>query len=305
MKDLSRDLFSDKKFFSDNRNQELKELLQEFRKLKPTDEDFYSIENVTTTIFSKKIFRDFYEEERYKRMENQILRFIHQKLRGRKTDPENEDILVDFLDHCFKKPLTENNNQNLIITFNYDLLLEYILKKHRSTLELETYYGVKLRRYSRPTEPETRYRLEILKLHGSFNWFVAKGSSDRNITSIYQVDPEDRDYFIHENDVPVFIPMSHGKEFYLTGTLYNTLWVKASYYLEKAEEIYFIGYGFPASDINNLLFFGKHKNKIRKVVVHYKNDVDANLVRLKELLGKERVLSSDAKIFLSENLDIF
>jgi hypothetical protein len=45
------------------------------------------------------------------------------------------------------------------------------------------------------------------------------------------------------------------------------LWSKADYYLKNAQEIYFLGYGFPKTDMNNLEFLLRHRERFKKVVV--------------------------------------
>ncbi|MCD6441582.1 MAG: hypothetical protein J7L86_07375, partial [Candidatus Marinimicrobia bacterium] len=102
-----------------------------------------------------------------------------------------------------------------------------------------------------------------------------------------------------------FIPMAHGKELFLHGTLYNFLWVKAFNYLSDAREIYFIGYGFPETDINNLIYFWQFRNKIKNIIVYYENDNDPELSRLRKLFGSNVVKNVDAKKFLSDNMHIF
>ena len=95
--------------------------------------------------------------------------------------------------------------------------------------------------------------------------------------------------------------MAHAKESFLRGSLFNLLWSKADYYLKNAEEIYFIGYGFPKTDINNLEFLLRHRDRFKKVVVlDSKGWLD--LQRLQKLLGNELVECSDAKVFIEKCL---
>ena len=95
--------------------------------------------------------------------------------------------------------------------------------------------------------------------------------------------------------------MAHAKESFLRGSLFNLLWSKADYYLKNAEKVYFIGYGFPKSDVNNLDFLLSHRKKIEKVVVFEPKD-QLHLARLQDLLGKDLVINCDAKEFL-KNFD--
>ena len=98
--------------------------------------------------------------------------------------------------------------------------------------------------------------------------------------------------------------MAHGKELFLHGSLYNFLWAKTFQYLHDAEEIFFIGYGFPETDINNLLYFSDPylKRKIEKIVVLYRKNVKQNLKRLGNLFGPEKIINMDAKQFIKDNI---
>ena len=94
--------------------------------------------------------------------------------------------------------------------------------------------------------------------------------------------------------------MAHAKESFLRGSLFNLLWSKADYYLKNAQEIYFLGYGFPKTDVNNLEFLLRHRDRFKKVVVFEQKD-HPDLLRLQKLLGEALVVSADAKSYLSKS----
>jgi hypothetical protein len=91
--------------------------------------------------------------------------------------------------------------------------------------------------------------------------------------------------------------MAHAKESFLRGSLFNLLWSKADYYLKNAQEIYFLGYGFPKTDMNNLEFLLRHRERFKKVVV-FEPENSPVLERLRRLLGS-LVESRDAKEYLA------
>jgi hypothetical protein len=144
--------------------------------------------------------------------------------------------------------------------------------------------------------------IEYVKLHGSLNWYKAKGTTDFEINNTYVVSEGNRNYPIHSKDIPVFIPMAHAKDTFLVGSLFSSLWAKAISYLENANSVYFLGYSFPVSDMNNLFLFMKYKEKIRKVVVYYENSNDQNYQRLLNIFGKEVVVNLDAKTFIENEI---
>jgi len=311
--DLTEELLSIDPKKNDNLYVDLRGFADQFPSFKQKGEErIKTIENIATVIFSKKIFTDFYEREYYNRLHYQMLRFVYEKTHKYNVDEDKIDVLSRFLKYCqeeHSKGITEFKI-NLIITFNYDLLIERCIRE-KLYREIHIDYGLPLQKYStlkiKPSPFHTR-PLQYLKLHGSFNWFLAKGADDCNIDSIYQLDEkdeydeEDENLFIHEEDVPVFIPMAHAKESFLCGTLYNTLWTKISKYIDKSEGIIFIGYGFPETDVNNLCFFYDYKEKIREIVVWYENDNDPNLKRLRSIFGNEKVLNFDGAEYILNGL---
>ena len=157
-------------------------------------------------------------------------------------------------------------NKNIIISFNYDVLIE---KQFIKDIALLTScfidYDVNL---SNPDGKESFKKrvnkFSFLKLHGSFNWYNIKGSSNIDINSIFLINPWQDSAKIYEDDIPIYIPMAHTKDSFLTGNLFNTIWSKAYYYLKYSKEIIFIGYGFPITDINNLMFFLQFKRKNKR-----------------------------------------
>lgn len=247
------------------------------------------IENISTAILSKKIFKNDAEKFKFEILRYQILKIIHDKIKGHNIDTEEKKTLLKrFVNLC-----NEGKN-NTLITFNYDLLIE-------STDEWIT-YGVT------NSYPATaiRQRLggptEYIKLHGSFNWFRAKGTTEQDMHYIYRVDKQDDEYSIHSDDVPVFIPMAHTKDSFLNGSLFNTLWAKASEALRVADEIYFLGYGFPTTDLSNLFYFLDYKEKIKKIVI-FDNPESENYKRIKSIFGSSVVIKQDAFEFISNHIE--
>ncbi len=261
-------------------------------------EELRNLENLSTVIFAKVIFKNPEEELEFQLLRYQLLRFIYDNTRVIQIDQASDDVLVRFVRFCGKSLDDQNKEESVIITFNYDLILEQAYRKAYASKSYPIFYGIDLNYYDarRKAQIDTPRLLEIIKLHGSFNWFRVKGSSSNDISSVYEVDEAEPG--IHENDVPVFIPMAHNKELFLNGPLYSTLWAKAMRFLDKAEELVFIGYGFPQTDINNLVLFLNYKEKIRHVVVSYERPDHPNLKRLQQMFGEGVVRNANAKDFL-------
>ena len=228
------------------------------------------------------------------------MRFIASVIRSDNAlDESAATILKKFLASCENDSMS-GSRETLLLSFNYDTLIETAIANDKELCEqVSVDYGVKIdpadRSAKRGLKPHT---IDLIKLHGSLNWFPVKGASDElDLKNVCVVEPQDRSFPIYCEDTPIFIPMAHAKESFLRGSLFNLLWSKADYYLKNAEEIYFIGYGFPKTDINNLEFLLRHRDRFKKAVVL--DSVDRHdLQRLQKLLGESLVESCDAKEFI-------
>jgi len=268
---------------------ELCEYIKKYYKLSSESTYIRNIENISTAILSKKIFRNDAEKHNYEILRYQILKIIHDKIKSYEVDSEDKiKTLRRFVNICSQK------RANHLITFNYDLLIE-------STGAWIT-YGVTNNYPATSIQEVMGYPIEYIKLHGSFNWFRAKGTIEQDMHYIYQVDSNDTEYAIHEDDVPVFIPMAHTKDSFLNGSLFNTLWAKASHALNTSEEIYFLGYSFPETDLSNLFYFLDFKEKIKNIVIIDGKESE-NYIRLSHIFGKDVITIKDAMIFIEENIE--
>jgi hypothetical protein len=134
-------------------------------------------------------------------------------------------------------------------------------------------------------------RLKLLKSHGSFNWFRLNDEKESDINNIHI---HWERYF---DQLPVFIPMTYTKYRFIYGSLFNILWKRMINYLEVVEEISFIGYSFPKTDMDNLCTFLKFKDKIKRIVVYSEEEK-------KELstIFNDVVVSVDAKEYINQYL---
>lgn len=269
-------------------------------------EDFYNIEHIANIIFSKRIFKDFEEQLDYEKLKFELIKFIYREIKRQKLNQAKADTLYRFLYQCSRGP--KEPSDAVIFNFNYDLIIESVLKqKARENMDsILIEYGLQFERYEpQPPMNEVQneyWHMDMLKLHGSFNWFRAKGSDSNDIRNIYLVDEEESSFSIHVNDIPTYIPMTNVKALFLTGTLYNTLWAKAIDHLNECDEIVFIGYSFPITDLNNLALFLDYKDKIKYINVHQKTLGNPKLQRLYQLFGEDVVVNDDAKNFIEENI---
>lgn len=281
----------------------IKEYCRKFLELCNGQRDYLGIESLATSILSARIFPGERERLYHASLRFELLRFIASVIRHDEAlAPDAAAVLRDFLKSSVNDA-SQGCRDTLLLSFNYDTLVESAIENDpelRETVSVD--YGVRIEPADRSaTRPRGDKTVDLIKLHGSLNWFPLKGVTDElDLRNVCQVNPGDRSFPIYCEDTPIYIPMAHAKESFLRGSLFNLLWSKADYYLKNAQEIYFLGYGFPKTDINNLEFLLRHRERFKKVVVFEQKD-HPDLLRLQKLLGEALVVSADAKSYLSKS----
>ena len=279
----------------------LREYCRHFLELCNNQTDYLNIETLSTSILSAQIFPGVRESLYHSSLRFELLRFIANEIRHDKgMDAGSAAVLRKFLAGCENCP-GEGVRDTLLLSFNYDTLIEDVIATDPDlSSRVAVDYGVRIDPADRSAVRAPRtLTVDLIKLHGSLNWYPVKGASDPlDLKNVCQVEPCDRSFPIYREDTPIYIPMAHAKESFLRGSLFNLLWSKADYYLKNAEEIYFLGYGFPKTDMNNLEFLLRHRERFKKVVV-FEHAGCAVLERLQKLLG-DLVESCDAKEYLAK-----
>jgi len=136
-------------------------------------------------------------------------------------------------------------------------------------------------------------KIELLKLHGSFNWFSMSKSDDADIDDVISLERNDiNDIFM--GDVPFFVPMSNTKHKYFAGNFYKLLWKKMKYYMDNAQELDFIGYGFPKTDFDNLMLFSFYKEKVKNIVISKTTEDKETKRRLEKIFSSAQVHTDGA-----------
>ncbi len=272
------------------------------RELCRSEAEYLKIESVATIILAAQIFPSEAERLRHAELRFELLRFIAMSMR--RTVPLSEQasrVLSKFLS-AVSNDRKNSRRDNLILSFNYDTLIEdQVLQDPNLFQSTSIDYGVNMERADRSAQNSPRERtVDLLKLHGSLNWYAVKGAGEEfDIKNVCRIERNDRSFPMYEKDNPIFIPMAHAKESFLKGSLFNVIWSKADYFLSHADEIFVIGYGFPQTDGNSFPFLLKHRDRIRKVVV-FEKESSPEIARLERLFGKEALACQDAKEFLSE-----
>ncbi len=246
----------------------LREYCTRFLELCNGQPDYLDIERLSTSILSAQIFPGVRESLYHSSLRFELLRFIASEIRHDKgVDAESAAVLRKFLGGCENCP-GEGVRDTLLLTFNYDTLVEDVIAADpEMSSRVAVDYGVRIDPADRSAVRAPRtLTVDLIKLHGSLNWYPVKGASDPlDLKNVCQVEPCDRSFPIYREDTPIYIPM-------------------------------FLGYGFPKTDMNNLEFLLRHRERFKKVVV-FEPENSPVLGRLQRLLGS-LVVSRDAKDFL-------
>ncbi|MFC1712715.1 hypothetical protein ACFL6S_03540 [Candidatus Poribacteria bacterium] len=170
----------------------------------------------------------------------------------------------DFVEYLHREKLT-------VATLNYDTVLERLCYLHlpQGYNSANAYYEMPVthlaQRFTSTTGiPQPNETYKLFKLHGSINFYF---SGDKNIPSeqVYYVPIQSRsprnDY---ERDqvlerckmdlTRLVIPPVTEKTSFYGSNLIKTMWTKLREEIDKANEIYCIGYSLPKTDLTMSLF---------------------------------------------------
>lgn len=266
---------------------------------------YVSIERLGTVLFGTELFASLSREHFIEGARLEFLRWLAESVRTAavSVDPDKAAFLTRFLrlasvayDRSFDSP------GERIITLNYDLLLESLVERasaDESDRRWRYDYYVQLAGDGpgSAADPGRSARLVFpcLKIHGSLNWYRVAGAERNDVTSVFQVVPGSVMDKVHRDDPPVFVPMAHARRAFLGGSLFPTLWRTMAYYLDHADAVTFLGYGFPDTDLTLLLEFARHKAKVRTIVICETPQVFRKRARrLQGLFPQAEVVNSDA-----------
>lgn len=208
-----------------------------------------------------------------------------------------------------------------IITLNYDLICEIYLSlavKYNPRLngyvksysDYANFYRGQIVDVETTTEllDAVEYMPEIIKLHGSCNWYY---SGDDLYSKIYFANTSDS---IIKNIIggysPYIIPPITDKTIFYKNQTIKYLWIKAYQYLQQAKKIYIIGFSFPPTDLSVKLLFEtalKQNKKAKIVVVNTKESLDKTCstyikTRYNEIFNDSEI---DYKYCCDNSLELF
>ena len=224
----------------DDKYPELMRFMRNLMQKSNGSKELTSMEAVCSLILGRDIFYNSTVNLHYQILQNQLVHWLYEKIdkAAQTVDSDNEEVLKQFITNCVQP---KDGRKALVMTFNYDLLLERLFKSRLDlpckldyVLQLNHYFDEKKENAGKPDFP-------YLKLHGSFNWFRSPGSLVCDIDNVYL--SEEHGYsrnLIHHNDIPVFVPMTFSKQSYLEGMLRALPWCRGG-----------LGEGYPFRDYNH------------------------------------------------------
>ncbi|HEH4508544.1 TPA: SIR2 family protein [Campylobacter coli] len=240
------------------------------------------------------------DEASYLEKINKISKFFIELLETKEIDKNNKYIL-NLSQYI-------NDNKCTCITLNYDLLLEEILflTHENSYQDIDSYdifYKIPIKQIDeRKNTKSNNYGfnfyqgdfninnnfVEIIKLHGSINWYCDQAYSNSQIYSFMEkVDRYKDELFIDLK--PLIIPPILDKTNNYNHILLRSLWKKAFKAIQKAKNIYIYGFSFPITDLSVVYLFKsalQNKQDYKIYVINTKSNIDDTKKRYNEIFGE-------------------
>lgn len=144
-------------------------------------------------------------------------------------------ILDDFCIY-HDKLFADLETKDTVATYNYDEIADFTLFL-RGKLSDQSFDGLGFSRITLPKEPIASESVNLLKLHGSFNW--------------HTIDLENIHYILGSQNAvlpKVILPFYHKDKIYQTNKIYRMHMKKFGQKIHEAEEIILVGKKFRNSD---------------------------------------------------------
>lgn len=235
------------------------------------------------------------DEASYLEKINKISKFFIELLKTQEIDKNNKYIL-NLSQYI-------NDNKCTCITLNYDLLLEEILFLTHKIDSYDVFYKIPIKQIDeRKNTKSNNYGfnfyqgdfninnnfVEIIKLHGSINWYCDQAYSNSQIYSFMEkVDRYKDELFVDLK--PLIIPPILDKTNNYNHILLRSLWKKAFKAIQKAKNIYIYGFSFPITDLSVVYLFKsalQNKQDYKIYVINTKSNIDDKNKRYSEIFGE-------------------
>ncbi len=164
-----------------------------------------------------------------------------------------------------RKLISSLEPQDAILTFNYDCLIDYMLRLEGSGKWNPRYgYGFDLGQHGRlltgdkvwqPEQPARKSEtIRLYKLHGSLHFWI----EERRVGGTEEIEAhvrlKERPYTKQHGGLRFTIVPPEWNKGYDRGA-FARIWKRASAAIHKAERLIFIGYSLPAADMHSTVLF--------------------------------------------------
>lgn len=251
-----------------------------------------------------------YDSERTRRPElehllDEVKQAFLDKFLGLKIEPGCGQELVRFAAFCL-------GTRTHFISFNYDDLFDWALTRAGDVYPGKGYLWVRRTGYgfdcdvsepcrsldNRLSGPDYSY---LLKLHGSFNWRIRAGHRPPYVPEsiVHHETWYEKETWTAEvqswpslEHQPFIVPPVMTKSAIMQEPVLRAVWTRAYEVLEKAQEVVFVGYSLPTTDLASRFLFAEAIPPSATVTVVVKPRDAAEQQRIatayNELLGEKR-----------------
>ncbi|MBW1479435.1 hypothetical protein AT945_04055 [Campylobacter jejuni] len=239
------------------------------------------------------------------------------ELRGNTTIDRNNNDIVILSQYI-------NENRCTCITLNYDLLLEEMLFLTKKYESYDVFYKIPIKQinerkktksigfnfYQSNSNKEINKSPEIIKLHGSINWYCDQVYQNSQIYSYsaykegmyYNIERYSDELFIDLK--PLIIPPILDKTNNYNHILLQSLWRKAFRAIRNAKNIYIYGFSFPMTDLSVVYLFQSalrlNKNDYKIYIVNTESNIENKKKRYNEIFSEGKC---DFSFCRSDNLE--
>jgi hypothetical protein len=276
-------------YTAESASRDFREAFDYIRSLKHTNDAVgtgawgtFDLEEIFTSIELERDFCDDQSDE-YSALtlaRNKLLRYI-----GRILALCTQGACGDHISHL----ANSLNREDSVITFNWDLLLDYELSPRGGKWHYRTFFETVLRDFSFNGDPnfgpDLRHGM-LLKLHGSLNWYRCTNKGCRRFSDVvfYEdvswaldrlmgIGPSICETCGSEMNPLLIAPLL--KKPIKDESLFRSIWGVARRKLESATAVVVIGYSLPPTDFYSawlLRSIQKHNPNARVFVVNPSND---------------------------------
>ncbi len=213
--------------------------------------------------------------------------------------------------HCefHKNLIGALNNDDSIISFNYDCLIDETLKefggrkwdpKWSYCFPSHNYRHVGFEHWKKDATTETTKKetIKLLKVHGSINWKIKefKENGDRGEITL-------RERLWHQKGYSHYtiIPPEWNKDIVTKASIFNKIWSEAAKRIAREDKFIFIGFSFTPTDLHAASLFQVAVSKINTLII-VNPDKEARY-RTRKILNKG--IGCDTRIFQFDKFEEF